>query len=103
MKSVKPLIAIIMGLLLATGCADLKAAHAQIDDVKSQLSRVSADAAAKTLAPGLAAAAARAVNQSAAAARSTANQALAAAQVSQSCCDATNEEMDRMARRSGSN
>ncbi|MEY3136937.1 MAG: hypothetical protein RL580_669, partial [Pseudomonadota bacterium] len=33
-------------------------------------------------------------------AQSTANQALAAAQASQSCCDATNEKIDRMFKRS---
>ncbi len=45
-------------------------------------------------------AAAQSASSTASGAQSAANQALAAAQASQSCCDATNEKIDRMFRRS---
>ena len=44
--------------------------------------------------------AAASAGQAASGAQSTANQALAAAHASQSCCDATNEKIDRMFKRS---
>ncbi len=100
MKFHTPLFAIMAAALLASGCTDLKPMQAQIDDLKSQVARVSSDTSALKASSDAAAADARNANQSAAAAQSAANQALAAAQASQSCCDATNEKMDRMFRRS---
>lgn len=100
MKSYTPIFAIITAGLLVTGCTDLKPLQTQIDDQKSQVSRISADTAAAKAASDAATADARAASQSAGGAQSAANQALAAAQASQSCCDATSEKMDRMFRRS---
>lgn len=100
MKFHTPLFAILVAALLATGCTDLKPMQAQIDDLKSQVARVSSDTAALKASSDSVAADARNANQSAAAAQSAANQALAAAQASQSCCDASNEKMDRMFKRS---
>jgi outer membrane murein-binding lipoprotein Lpp len=100
MKFHTPLFAVVAATLLAAGCTDLKPMQAQIDDLKTQVSRVSADTAAMKSSMDSAGGDARNANQAAAAAQSTANQALAAAQASQSCCDATNEKMDRMFRRS---
>ena len=93
-------LALISAALLAAGCTDLKPLQAQIDDLKTQVSRNSADIAATKASADSAAADARSASQSASAAQSASNQALAAAQASQSCCDATNEKMDRMFRRS---
>jgi outer membrane murein-binding lipoprotein Lpp len=70
------------------GCTDLKPMQAQIDNLKTQVASLQTH--------GAAANAANAANG----AQSTANQALAAAQASQSCCDATNEKLDRMFKRS---
>lgn len=100
MKFHTSMFVIVAVALFTTGCTDLKPMQAQIDDLKTQVARVSADTTALKSASDSAAADARSANQSAAAAQSTANQALAAAQASQSCCDATNEKMDRMFRRS---
>jgi outer membrane murein-binding lipoprotein Lpp len=75
--------AVVAGL---AGCQDLKPLQAEVADLKSQVSKLQADV--------------QAARQAASGAQSTANQALAAAQASQSCCDATNEKIDRMFRRS---
>lgn len=87
-------------MVLTAGCADLKPMQTQIDDLRNQVSRNSADTAQLKASADAAAADARSASQSAAAAQSAANQSLAAAQASQSCCDATNEKVDRMFRRS---
>ncbi len=82
------------------GCTDLKPLQAEIDSLKTQVSSLQTQvAAAKSSADaanGAAASAASAANG----AQSTANQALSAAQASQACCDATNEKIDRMFKRS---
>ena len=59
-----------------------------------------ADLAAAKSSADAANAAAQSASSTASGAQSAANQALAAAQASQSCCDATNEKIDRMFRRS---
>jgi murein lipoprotein len=82
------------------GCTDLKPLQAQVDDLKAQVAKVSADTSSAKSAADQANAAASSASQSAAGAQSTANQALAAAHASQSCCDATNEKIDRMFKRS---
>jgi outer membrane murein-binding lipoprotein Lpp len=92
--------AIIAAATLAAGCTDLKPMQAQIDDLKTQVSRINSDTATLKASTDSTAAAARSASQSAAAAESAANQALAAAQASQACCDATNEKVDRMFKRS---
>jgi hypothetical protein len=100
MKYLLPVIAVLTMSMLAAGCTDLKPLQAQIDNLKSEVARNSADTAALKASSDTNAAEVRTASQSAAAAQSAANQALAAAQASQSCCDASNEKMDRMFRRS---
>jgi len=82
------------------GCQDLKPLQADIADLKSQVSKLQSDLSAAKSSADSASSAAQSASQAASGAQSTANQALAAAQASQSCCDATNEKIDRMFRRS---
>jgi hypothetical protein len=82
------------------GCTDLKPLQAQVDDLKGQVSRLQSDLASAKTSAESANSTAQSANQAASGAQSTANQALAAAQASQSCCDSTNEKIDRMFRRS---
>ena len=86
-------------LIFAGGCQDTKA----IDEVKAAAAKAQQDATAALTAANsaskeanLAASAAAAAKSAADNAQSTANQALQAAQASQSCCDATNQKLDRM-------
>jgi hypothetical protein len=90
-------VAVMVGL---AGCTDLKPIQAQIDDLKSQVAKNANDASAAKSAADSANSAAASAGQAASGAQSTANQALAAAHASQSCCDATNEKIDRMFKRS---
>ncbi len=87
----------VMGL---AGCTDLKPIQAQIDDLKAQVAKVGGDASAAKSAADSANSSAQSAGQAASGAQSTANQALAAAHASQSCCDATNEKIDRKFKRS---
>jgi ubiquinone biosynthesis protein UbiJ len=97
-------IAALAALAVMAGCTDLKPLQAQVDDLKSQVGKLSSDVAANKAAADTssksAAAAAAAASQSAAAAQNTANQALAAAKAAQSGVDALNEKIDRMFKRS---
>src|SRR5579862_6970212 len=86
-------VAIVVGL---AGCTDLKPLQAQVDDLKSQVAALKTDVAGAKSAADAASSAAASAGQAASGAQSTANQALAAAHASQSCCDATNEKIDRM-------
>ena len=81
-------------------CTDLKPLQAQVDDLKAQLAKTQGDISAAKSGSDQANAAAQSASQAASGAQSTANQALAAAHASQSCCDATNEKIDRMFKRS---
>lgn len=81
------------------GCTNLKPIQAQIDDLKSQVGRLSSDLAAHK-ADRTDANAAAAAAQSAAAAQATANQALSAAQAAQAGVNDLNEKVDRMFQRS---
>ena len=87
-----------LAVMMAAGCTgnlqkEQEALAAKVD----QLSR---DVAAAKSTADAANAAASDASQKAAGAQSTANQALNAANQSQACCDATNEKMDRMFKRS---
>jgi len=82
------------------GCTDLKPLQAQIDTLKTEVSGLQSQVAAAKSAADSASSAASSASSAASGAQSAANQALAAAQASQSCCDATNEKIDRMFRRS---
>lgn len=100
MKLYTASLSIIAASLLAVGCTDLKPLQAQVDELKSQVSRLDTSVAGMKASSDTATTDARAAAQSAAAAQTAANQALAASQASQSCCDATNEKIDRMFKRS---
>jgi hypothetical protein len=83
----------------ASGCTN-KDLLARVDAASAAAKSAAADAAAAKSAADAAAAAASSAGSAASAAQSTANQALQAAQASQSCCDATNEKIDRAFKRS---
>ena len=100
MKSAIIKVAAVAAFTMLAGCQDLKPLQADIDNLKQQVSRLTADLAAAKSSADAANAAAQSASSTASGAQSAANQALAAAQASQSCCDATNEKIDRMFRRS---
>lgn len=78
--------AIVLALVLATGCTSLEN---RVDQLETRIGLLEQDVAtAKT---GSAAA-----QRTADAAKANADAALAAARQSQACCDATNEKIDRM-------
>jgi murein lipoprotein len=89
-----------VGFVALAACQDLKPLQASIDDLKAQVSAVKSDVAKAQGDASAASSAAAAASQSASGAQSTANQALSAAQASQSCCDSTNEKIDRMFKKS---
>src|ERR1700732_180796 len=90
-------VAMVVGM---AGCTDIKPLQADIADLKAQLAKAQGDTAAAKSSADQANSAAQSAGQAASGAQSTANQALAAAHASQSCCDATNEQIDRMFKRS---
>src|SRR5262245_12429134 len=94
----------IAGVTLAAGmlgaCTDLKPLQAEVETLKSQVTRLQSETAAARQSADQASSAAQSATQAASGAQSSANQALAAAQASQSCCDSTNEKIERMFRRS---
>jgi cell division protein ZapA (FtsZ GTPase activity inhibitor) len=90
-------VAVLVGL---SACTDLKPMQAEVADLKAQVAKAQGDASAAKSASDQANSAAQSAGQAASGAQSTANQALAAAHASQSCCDATNEKIDRMFKRS---
>jgi hypothetical protein len=83
----------------ASGCSN-KDLLARVDAADAAAKAAAADAAAAKQAADAAAATASSASTAASAAQSTANQALQAAQASQSCCDATNEKIDRAFKKS---
>lgn len=92
------LMAFMCGALQA--CTDMKPVQADIDGLKSQVASLQTAVAGAKQSADSAGSAAQNASQAANAAQSAANQALAAAQASQSCCDSTNEKIDRMFKRS---
>ena len=85
-----------LAIMMATGCTNSKAQQ----EMQAKVDQLSRDVAAAKSAADAANAAASEAGQKASSAQSTANQALNAANQSQSCCDATNEKIDRMFKRS---
>jgi len=92
-----------LALAGATGCTDLKPLQAQVDDLKQQVARISSDQSslkaavdntAHTASSALSAAQ-QAQNRADAAAS-----AASAAQAAQQSCDAVNDKIDRMFKRS---
>jgi murein lipoprotein len=96
---VKAAAAVVIAFGLAA-CTDIKPLQADIADLKAQLAKAQGDIATAKSSADQANSAAQSAGQAASGAQSTANQALAAAHASQSCCDATNEKIDRMFKRS---
>jgi outer membrane murein-binding lipoprotein Lpp len=97
-------VAMVVGL---AGCEDLKPLQAEVDTLKTQVGQLRTDVdAAKASADAASRAASAAQStatqaaSAASSAQSTANQALSAAQAAQASCDATNEKIDRMFKKS---
>lgn len=87
-----------LALMMATGCASVS--KKDFDALSARVDQLARDSASAKSAADAASAAASEANQKASSAQSTANQALNAANQSQACCDATNEKIDRMFKRS---
>jgi hypothetical protein len=85
-------------LVAASGCVSQKA----VDEIKLTADKAVQDAAAAKAAADSASSAAQSAKSAADSAQSAANQALQAAQAGQACCDATNEKIDRMFKKSQS-
>ncbi len=85
-----------LALAAASGCVS----QASVDEIRATADKAVQDAAAAKAAADSAAAAAQSARSTAESAQSAANQALQAAQASQACCDATNEKIDRMFKKS---
>lgn len=83
-----------------TACTDMKPYDAKINDLTSQVSKLEAQVAAAKSSADAANSAAAAASQAAGNAQNAANQAATAAQASQTCCNDTNEKIERMFRRS---
>jgi hypothetical protein len=85
-----------LALLAAGGCVSQKS----VDAIKATADKAVQDAAAAKAAADSAASSAQSARSAADSAQSAANQALQAAQASQACCDATNEKIDRVFKKS---
>jgi murein lipoprotein len=84
----------------AAGCTDLKPLQAQVDDLKSQVAKLSSDQAGMKAPIDAAQRSAADARTAAQQAQSRADAAAAAATASQQCCDATNEKIERMFKKS---
>jgi hypothetical protein len=87
---------LVLMTLAISGCVT----HKELDEVRVVADRAIQDAATAKAAADAAMSAANQGKSAAAAAQTAAGQALQAAQSSQSCCDASNEKMDRMFQKS---
>jgi murein lipoprotein len=85
-----------LAVMMASGCASTT----KIEELSAKVDQLAKDVAAAKSAADAASAASADAGQKASSAQSTANQALNAANQSQACCDATNEKIDRMFKRS---
>jgi outer membrane murein-binding lipoprotein Lpp len=92
--------AVVLCLASATGCTDLKPLQAQVDDLTQQVARLSSDRDSLRAAVGGAAHAASAAQSAAEQAQNRADAAASAAQAAQQNCDAINDKIDRMFKRS---
>lgn len=84
-------------MVLAVGCAGMQE---QIDANKAAAATASQDASSAKAAAEAAQRAAEEAKRAVSGAQSTASQALSAANEAQRCCDATNEKLDRMFKKS---
>jgi hypothetical protein len=86
-----------LAVMMATGCTGMQKEH---EALVARVDQLAKDVAAAKSAADAASASSSEASQKASSAQSTANQALNAANQSQACCDATNEKIDRMFKRS---
>ncbi len=90
--------AVALAVMMASGCTgNLQKEH---EALAAKVDQMAKDVASAKSAADAASAASADAGQKAASAQSTANQALNAANQGQACCDATNEKIDRMFKRS---
>lgn len=89
-----------LGLGFATGCTDLKPLQAQVDDLKQQVAHISSDQSSLNAAVDNAAHTASSALSAAQQAQNSADSAASAAQAAQQSCDATNDKIDRMFKKS---
>jgi murein lipoprotein len=87
-------------VLAFAGCTDLKPIQAQIDDLKAQLGKNTADDQRLQSEVAAANSAAASAQSAASGAQSTANQALSTAQANSTAIEAINEKIDRMFKKS---
>ena len=92
--------AVALCLASATGCTDLKPLQAQVDELTQQVARLSSDRDSLKAAVGSAARAASVAQSAAEQAQNRADAAASAAQAAQQSCDAINDRIDRMFKRS---
>ncbi len=88
--------ALTLAIVVTTGCVSTS----KFDELSARVDGIAATVASNKSGVDAASAAAADAKQMATSAQSTANQALNASNTAQSCCDATNEKMDRMFQRS---
>jgi methyl-accepting chemotaxis protein len=87
-----------LAVMMAAGCSTV--GEKEFNALSARVDQLAKDTASAKSAADAASAAASEAGQKASGAQSTANQALNAANQSQACCDATNEKIDRMFKRS---
>ena len=87
-----------LAVMMATGCTGNL--QKEQEALSAKVDQLTKDVASARSAAEAASASASDAGQKASSAQSTANQALNAANQSQACCDATNEKIDRMFKRS---
>ena len=92
--------AVVLCLWSVTGCTDLNPLQAQVDDLTRQIARLSSDRDSLKAAVGNAAHAASAAQSAAEQAQNRADAATSAEQAAQQSCDAINDKIDRMFKRS---
>jgi Alanine-zipper, major outer membrane lipoprotein len=87
-------------VLAFAGCTDLKPIQAQIDDLKSLVTKNQSDTAKAASDAAAAQSAAASASSAASGAQSTANQALSTSQSNSTAIEAINEKIDRMFKKS---
>jgi murein lipoprotein len=92
--------AVALALAGATACTDLKPLQAQVDDLKQQVARISSDQSSLKATVDNAAHTASSALSAAQQAQSRADAAASAAQAAQQSCDALNDKIDRMFKKS---
>jgi hypothetical protein len=89
----------VLGMFSVAGCTDLTPIQNDLKDLRSEVTRLSAQQGAMKAELDTAVQSSKAASDAARAAASKSDQALALAQADQKSIDATNEKIDRMFRR----